>query len=82
MPRYLRCSYSVGDSISVNLIVNYPIGAFVGKEYIGCRRRFIVVGEVAEGDRLLHKESEMKQIETEWERKVTRVLEGKVNEGC
>ena len=31
VPRYLRCSYSVGNSISVNLIINYPVSAFIGE---------------------------------------------------
>ena len=54
----LGCSYSIRDSISVNLTINYPIGAFVGS----LSERFIWLSEKEkEDDRLLHKESEMKQ---------------------
>ncbi len=33
---------------------------------------YLVVGEGEEDDRLLHKESEIKEIEAEWERQVIR----------
>ncbi len=54
MPRYFRCSYSIRNSISVNLVGNYPVSAFVGK-LVG--KDLLIVGEGEEGDRLLHEES-------------------------
>ncbi len=73
VPRYLRCSYSVGNSISVNLIINYPVNAFVGRlsEIVG--EALLVVGEGEEGNRLLHEESETIE---KWKRMICRWMKG------
>ena len=59
MPRYLRCSYSIRNSILSVLSLNYLLSAFVGRlsEIVG--KDLLVVGEGEEWIRLFRKESEM-----------------------